>query len=285
MTTVLTTAGGAEWTALEAGTASSYETLVLGRGNDTPGSSDTVADITSQLKVVSGDAPVKNDPDARNPGRGAAVWTFTFRIPAMAVPIVASNLGLAPGSPESADDLAVSSQTTVWTDPYRVLLVYVNVGASAATVYTAYDVDPRSQAALRSYGARADVIIPGRGGQVMRIGQSHERIYAGEPVPFRARLYDDDGALVTPSQIASVEQTLETWLADRGSWDQIRRRQVQEAVCAPRGDARYGTRGSYNVDTRLDGRFTRDGDDKRVQYKVTFNDGTVRIFEQVVRVI
>lgn len=283
----LTTAGATLWTELEAGGAltTTYGTLLLGRGNEVPADDDTNATVTDRADVLPAVTPVKGSTDARNPGRGAAVWTYAYEVPATADYWVASNVGLADTPLTETGDLAVHGRLTLAADPYRRLLVWVNVGEAAATVHTALVEDAVASAALRTAGSRSDLILPSSRGLTLRQGESRETCRAGESVPFRARVHLDSGSVALASEIEAVRQGIESYDGDRGQYVSVGARNVTDGICST-GNVpdQQGVRGGINFETKLGRQYTRDGADKRVTYSFRFFDGSETALVQYVRV-
>lgn len=288
MTAILTTAGATHWDELQAGGALTlaFGTLVLGRGNDVPADGDTVADILRPVEVTATAAPVLNHYAADNPGRGPAVYTYELELPATTVPYVATNVGLAPAGAASGALLAVSAAVDLWTTPYEKLVVWINLGEAAASVHWRHVRDEITQAALRSFGARADVIFPGRNGVVLRPGEAREVIGQGEPVLFRARIYDDEGNPLAVDDIRRATQRIFEVDRATGKVTQQRARDVTGDAIAEidRYQARYKVRGGINFAARVAGRYTKGDVDLRVEYSIVLHDESLRRYVQHVRV-
>lgn len=288
MTAILTTAGAAHWVSLDAGTTPVLDVgaLVIGRGNDTPANGDTVADVTSQVWSSGTVRPMRDHANYENLGRGPDVFTFEFAVPAQEKPWVATNVGLGPVGLAGAGLLLVTGAVDVWASPYYQTLIWVNLGASTASIHWVHQRDEISDAALRSRGARADVMFPGRSGVVMRVGESRERIRKGESLLFVARIYDDLGHPVTLDDLRRVTQRVSAVDRATGRVTALGARDVTRDVQreVERFRAKYRSRGGINMAARLDGRRTNVDSDLIVDYDVVLADDTLRRFRQTVQV-
>ena len=289
MTTILTTAGSTHYTELQAGGAltNTYGTLLFGRGNDAPVDGDTVAEVSDIIVLTPQASPVLGDIDVQNSGRGADIYTWTFNIPPQTEPWVASNVALATNGAALADPLAVHALQTIWSEPYRALKVFINIGASAATVVSAYQEDAIEAARLRSTGARADILFGGSGSQNLKVGQVYTQVRAGESVPLRGQLYSESGLRLTADQILGVRRVVEEYVPGSDSF-KVQMTQLLDdcyvELSTNESSALFPYRGGFNFKATLPGQFTRSGQDKRIKYEIQLSDGNTRVLEQLVRV-
>lgn len=289
MTTILTTAGELLFADLEAGNVPDpdFGVLLFGRGNDTPADGDTVDDVSQLLLTSSSSQPLKGDTDVRNQGRGAGIWTWAFEVPPQPQPWVASNVAMAPIGATGTDELAVHALTTVWSEPYRSLIVWVNVSETEAVISSAYQEDAVEAARLRSVGARADILFGGFGSQVLKIGEVYSQVRAGESVTLRGQIYSDSGLRLTVDQVRHVTQTLWEVSDDGETFVQVFKRHMSDCMVertTNEASALFPYRGGFNFYGSLPGRYTRNGRDKRVVYELLLTDGNTRVLRQNVRV-
>lgn len=289
MTTILTTAGSTHYTELQAGGAltNTYGTLLFGRGNDAPVDGDTVAEVSDIIVLTPQSSPVLGDTDIQNSGRAADIYTWTFNVPPQAEPWVASNVALATNNAALADPLAVHALQTIWSEPYRALKVFINIGASAATVVSAYQEDAIEAARLRSTGARADILFGGFGSQVMKVGQVYTKVRAGESVPLRGQLYSESGLRLTADQIVAVKRTVEEYVPGKDLFTVQMTQLLDDCFVESslnEASALFPYRGGFNFKAVLPGQYTRNGQDKRITYEIQLSDRNTRVIEQFVEV-
>ena len=289
MTTLLTTDGALHWAQLDAGGSLSrtYGTLLFGRGNDEPLDGDTVGDVNDIIALTPQSSPVRGDTNPLNTGRGVDVYTWTFNVPPQNEPWVASNVALATNNAVLSDPLAVHALQTVWSEPYRALVVFVNIGQSSATVVSAYQEDSVEAARLRSTGARADILFGGRGSQNLKVGQVYSQVSRGESVPIRGQIYNEVGQRLTADQVISVKRAVFSYNGATDQYSALATQVLDDCMvdCTrTESSALFPYRGGFNFKATLPGKFTRDGLDKLVRYELDLEDGNVRVLTQMVRV-
>ena len=290
MTALVTTAGAALFSALQSGTApaATYGTLLFGSANDEPTATDITSDVGERVPVTATATVARDNRDVRNTGRGANTWTWAFEFSAPSTPWVASNVALGVNPLTTGGDLAIHSRQVVSADPYRTLLVWVNLsGTSAATVVDGYDDDPVQAARLRGNGSRADVLHGGPGSSTLRPGHVNASVRPGEPASLRGRLYGDDLQPLTPSDVRFATRKVESYVPDSGKWVAVEKSTVDDCMLSrARGElsALFPYRGGFNFQAVLESNFTLDGLDKRVTYELNLFDGTSRTLYHDVRV-
>jgi len=291
MATALTTAAGtALYNSLISGTVPDpiFGTLLLGRGNDTPLPADKVSSIDKRIPIQLTASPVRNHPDVRNPGRGADVFTWAFDISAPSTPWLATNVALGQNSLETDKPLAIHASDDILGDPYRRVLVWLNLGNGSSTVYHLHVTDPAQAAKLRSSGARADVLFGGPGSQVLRVGEVNSTVRAGESASLRGRLYGEDGLALRPSDVQRVTRHLEEYEGGSNRWVSKGTRILDNCLLgqtSAESSALFPYRGGFNFSATLPGRETVDGVNKRLTYKLQLSDGNLRVIRQTVRVL
>lgn len=290
MTVLRTDAGATHYTQLvaqETGGAAptqTFNTLMLGQGNVVP----TVSDVSPLASAITVSAltvlPVSDDTDPRNTGSGAAVYTWAFRVPGGATPVVASNVALGTTATTA---LAIHADEVVWTEPYRDTLIWLNLNSTGATLVTAFENNPVQAARLRATGSRADILHGGPGSQVMRPGYVYSTVYAGESVPLRARLYGQDDLELRSSDVKSVTVDIFKYDASRDVWVKESRRALSRCLIEVESQALsalFPYRGGFNFEYIHAGTLVRDGISRKLVYTILLCDASIRKITQEVRV-
>ena len=263
-----------------------YGTLILGRGNDEPTAGDRTTSINKRVPIGPTASPVLDDGDSRNPGRGAGVFTWTFDISAPSTPWLATNVALATNPLVDNEELAVHAADDVLGDPYRRVIVWVNLGNSESTIYHLNVVDPVQAAKLRSTGARSDVLYGGQGSTTLRIGEVYSEALAGESVPLRGRLYGEDGQAIIPGDVKRVTRRISVYDAGRNQWVATGTKAVDRCVfrlANSESSAVFPYRGGFNFSASTPGRETLAGKQLKVVYRLELCDGVAKVLTQPAR--
>ena len=290
MSVLITTAGIAHWGELDAGTpdppTNVFNTIILGQGNVSPLITDTspLADAVS-ISAVTASPTLGGDGDPRNTGSDAAAYTWVFRLPGGATPIVASNVALATSSASGA--LAIHADEVTWTEPYRDNVIWFNLSAAGATMVTAFVDNPVEAARLRTSGPSANILHGGRGSQVMRPDHILTMVNRGEQVVLRARLYGLDDLELRPADVRSVTLTIYRRDAAAGVWTSHKKKALSRCLIELESQAlsaKFPYRGGFNFEYVVSGRETQDGASRKFVYEVLLCDGSVQRITQEVRV-
>ena len=260
MTAVLTTKGATHLMQLDAGgsTDEAFDGLVLGKGNDEPGKSDTVAAVTQRLESVlkvSDGYPKQGDTDSRNGGRGASTWTWRFERNA-AEPFVASNVAIvnrAGGALIETGPVAVHAKQTVDQRRDERLIIWVNArSGEEPTVFTAFEqaLEGRVQRVV-GYVARNRALAAYPGGSTISSDEVRVRARAGQPIWVACDTPGREGRQLVPEDVRSLSLKVEKQEASTGQWTRITRTSLDcykfVTGTYQYGDQRWNQAGGYNV--------------------------------------
>lgn len=289
MPALITLEGIIHWSQLDAGQSldHTFNRLILDKGNASTSDTDTTDTLADQVSVSVLDVlPVRGATDPANTGSGPAIYTWSFRVSGGSTPVVASSVALTTGDP-LPNPLAIHADDVVWTEPYRDLLVWFNLGAGSATMVTSFVYNPVEAARLRSSGQTANILHGGRGSQVMRPDHVYTTVNAGEQVVLRARLYGIDELPLRPTDVQSVTVVSQVEDAANGRWVDESRRALTRCMIeiVDQGlSAKFPYRGGFNFEYIHTGTLTRDGRSRRLLFDVLLWDGSKQRITQEVRV-